>query len=203
MDAPEPAPPEPPYPRQPLPSYPPDSPARPESFLLSLVSAGLFLYVGFILNLAGISGNAIYDGSVTAFTWGARIVGIGILVTALMSLARVPGAALLDMLVSMLAAAGCLAVGVIWMVYSDMEGVLVLLFGILNTSAARAAWQRWRLLRAAATLAQQHTVREPLSANAGATAADLPGARQQADDDSASTVAPLLRSKLKNRTPEN
>ena len=48
---------------------------------MSLISAGLFLYVGFGLGLEGISDSAIYNGSVTAFVWGARIVGIGLLVT--------------------------------------------------------------------------------------------------------------------------
>ncbi len=55
---------------------------------MTIVSAGLFLYVGFGLALEGASGNAIYDGSVAAFTWGARIVGIGLLVIALLTYLR-------------------------------------------------------------------------------------------------------------------
>lgn len=115
-----------------------------ESLFLSIVSAALFLYVGFGLGLVGRSGNAIYDGSVTALVWGARVVGLGLLIIAAMSYFRVPGTAALDFGLALVAAVGCLGVGLIWMVYSDMQGILLLLFGLLNGSAARAAWQRWR-----------------------------------------------------------
>ena len=111
---------------------------------LSLISAGLFLYIGFGLGLVGISGNALYDGSVAALVWGSRVVGFGILVATAMTYFRVPGAALLDFLLAVAAATGCLAIGVIWMAFSDWQGFLLLLFGLLNASAARGAWQRWR-----------------------------------------------------------
>ncbi len=123
---------------------PPVPPSTGESLVWSVVCAGLFLYVGFAMGLAGISGNPVYDGSVTAFVWAARVVGIGILVVAGLSLAHVPGAMLLDLLVSALAAAMCLIVGLIWIAFGDMEGILALLFGLVNSSAARSAWQRWR-----------------------------------------------------------
>jgi hypothetical protein len=103
--------------------------------LLPLVSAGLFLYVGFGLG---------WHGSVAALVWGARCVGIGILLVLAMSYLRVPGAATLDLVLSTVAAAGCLVIGVIWMVARDNDGFLLLLFGLLNGSAARSAWQRWR-----------------------------------------------------------
>jgi hypothetical protein len=115
-----------------------------ESVLLSLVSAGLFLYVGFVLGLQGISESAVYNGSVAALTWGARIVGIGLLVTTALTYFRVPGAAILDLLLAALATGGCLVIGVIWIFFSDMQGVLLLLFGALNGSATRAAWIRWQ-----------------------------------------------------------
>ena len=118
-----------------------------DSILMSLISAGLFLYVGFMLGLVGISGNPIYDGSVAAFTWGARIVGIGLLVVVGLNLVRLPGAAMLDLFLSALAALGCLVVGVIWLAFGDMQGFLLLLFGLLNASAMKAAWTRWRTVR--------------------------------------------------------
>jgi hypothetical protein len=126
----------------------PDSRAAGD-FLLSLVSAGLFLYVGFGMGLVGASGDALYDGSVAALVWGARIVGFGILIAAAMSYFNVPGATLLDLALSVTAAAGCLVIGVIWMVYEDAQGFLLLLFGLLNASAVRAAWQRWHASHAA------------------------------------------------------
>ncbi len=118
------------------------SPA-PGDMLMGLVSAGLFLYVGFALGLSGASGNWLYDGSVTAFTWGSRMVGIGLLVTTALEYFRLPGGALLDLVLSLLAAAGCLVIGAIWLGFGGTDGLLVLLFGLLNGSAARSAWQRW------------------------------------------------------------
>jgi hypothetical protein len=115
-----------------------------ESLLLSLVSAGLFLYVGFVMGLQGMSENAVYNGSVAALTWGARMVGIGLLIATALTFFRVPGAAILDLLLAALATGGCLIIGIIWIVFSDMEGFLLLLFGALNASATRAAWIRWQ-----------------------------------------------------------
>lgn len=115
-----------------------------ESPLLTLISALLFLYVGFGLGLVGISGDPLYDGSVAALTWGARIVGIGLLVAAALIFARLPGANLLDLILATIAAAGCLMIGAIWMVKGDNQGFLLLIFGLLNGSAARGAWLRWR-----------------------------------------------------------
>jgi hypothetical protein len=119
-----------------------------KDLMLSLVSAGLFLYVGFGLGLVGVSGNPVYDGSVTALTWGARIVGVGILVTTGLSYLKVPGVLVLDFAVSVLAAGGCLAIGVIWMLYGDLQGFLLLLFGVLNGAAARTGWVRLCAARA-------------------------------------------------------
>ncbi len=190
------------------PPYPYSSELRPqppagESFLLSLVSAGLFLFVGFYLALTGVSGNPIYDGSVTAFTWGARIVGFGILATALMSLARLPGAALLDMVVSFVAAAGCMVVGVIWLAFSDKEGILVLLFGALNTSAARAAWLRWRALQTSRDFAPRPYAPDASESRVGSARAEPERGAEAVDDGSPSTTATLLKTRQKNRPPRS
>jgi hypothetical protein len=111
---------------------------------MEVVSAGLFLYVGFGLGLVGISGDALYDGSVTALVWGSRVVGIGILAVIVLTYARVPGVGILDLVLSSVAAAGCLLIGLIWLVNSDLQGILLVLFGVVNASAARGAWSRWR-----------------------------------------------------------
>jgi hypothetical protein len=114
------------------------------STLLSLVSAALFLYVGFFLGLSGISGNPVYDGSVAVFTWGARVLGIGLLLTTLLSAMRLPLATPVDFALALAAAVGCLTVGAIWMVFGDYQGLLVIFFGLLNASAAKSAWYAWR-----------------------------------------------------------
>ncbi|MCG3126462.1 MAG: hypothetical protein CHACPFDD_01298 [Phycisphaerae bacterium] len=114
---------------------------------MTFISAALFLYIGFVAGLEGISNSALYNGSVTAFTWGARFVGVGLVVIGALSAARIAAVAYLDVLVSFVAAAGCLAVGLIWLLYGDMQGLLVLLFGALNGSALSAAWTRAQWLR--------------------------------------------------------
>ena len=119
-----------------------------ESPWMTIISAVLFLYVGFGLGYVGSTDNPVYNGSVTAFTWGARIVGIGLLVIALLTYLRLTIALSIDVVISGLAALGCLAVGVIWLVFGDREGILVLLFGVFNLSAARSAFVRWRAGRA-------------------------------------------------------
>jgi len=122
---------------------------------MSLISACLFLYVGFGLGLGSVSGNPIYDGSITAFVWGARIVGIGLLVVAGLSYWGGGIAHAADLAVATLAAVGCVAVGVIWLAFGDRDGILVLLFGLLNGSAARAAWLRWRYYRVSRRFADE------------------------------------------------
>ncbi len=125
---------------------PPAGPGR--ELFMSLISAGLFLYVGFGMGLEGISKSALYNGSVATLVWGARVVGIGLLVTAALAYFRVPGMDPLDFALAALATVLCVGVGLVWLVFGDMEGLLLLLFGLLNGSATRGAWLRWKTQRA-------------------------------------------------------
>ena len=118
-----------------------------ESILMTLVSAGLFLWVGFGLGLAGVSDSALYNTSVAAFTWGARAVGVGLLLVAALTFFRVPFVLVIDLIVSFIAAGGCLIVGVIWILHDDRSGFLLLLFGVFNFGAARSSWVRFRQSR--------------------------------------------------------
>lgn len=133
---------------EPLPQARPQPPrqeaGRGRDVMLSLLSAGLFLYVGFFLGLEGVSGDPVYDGSVAVLTWGARLVGIGILATIGMTYLHVPGVAAVDFLLALLATLLCACVGAVWLAYGDGQGLLLLLFALLNGSATRAAWTRWR-----------------------------------------------------------
>lgn len=119
---------------------PAPGPAGETSSFFSLLSAAIFLYVGFFTGLQGISGHAVYDNSVLAFVWMARIVGIGLLVVAGLAFLGQSWAAKLDAVLAAIAAVGCLAVGAIWLAFGDMQGILILIFGLLNASAARSAW---------------------------------------------------------------
>lgn len=114
---------------------------------MTFVSAALFLYVGFGLGLRGVSGNAVYDGSVAVFTWGAKVIGVALLVCGALEWMRLRIAVLLDLLTAGAATAMCLGVGAVWLLNSDMEGVLLLLFAALNGSATRAAYERWSATR--------------------------------------------------------
>ena len=119
-------------------------PAAADSPFMSIISALLFLYVGFWMGLAGMSDDPLYNGSVTAFVWMARVVGIGMLVVAGLIYLRLPFVYALDLVLALLATAGCVATGVIWIAYGDGSGYLLLIFGLVNASAARAAWRGWR-----------------------------------------------------------
>ena len=115
-----------------------------ESPFMSIISALLFLYIGFWLRPVGMTGEQPYDGSVTAFVWMARIVGIGLLVVAALTYARQPFVYPLNFIMALLATIGCLATGVIWIAYGDRDGYLIVIFGLLNGSATRTAWRIWQ-----------------------------------------------------------
>jgi hypothetical protein len=131
---------------EPVPTSEPEKRPPPvaESPLMSIISALLFLYIGFGMGLVGLSDQELYNGSVTAFVWMARIVGIGMLVVAGLTYVRLPFVYALDFILALLATVGCVVTGVIWIVYGDRSGYLLLIFGLLNASAARSAWRLWR-----------------------------------------------------------
>lgn len=110
----------------------------------TLISAALFLYVGFLSGLVGISDSELYNHSVTAFIWGARIVGIGLIIVAVLVHLRLPSADYLDLGLAVLATLLCLIVGFIWLAFDIRQGnaYLLLAFGALNANAVRMAWLR-------------------------------------------------------------
>lgn len=138
LDAP-PSPPQVPYAR----SSP--APAVDESPMWTLIAAILFLYVGFYVAYAPLNNQlTVYNVSLTGFTWMARIVGVGLLGVAAMAFVRVPGVRALDFVLAVMAAVGCLATGLIWVLHRDNDGFLVGLFGLVNAMAARSAWYAWK-----------------------------------------------------------
>jgi hypothetical protein len=115
-----------------------------ESPFWSIISAVLFLYIGFGLGLTGVSDSPFYNGSVTVFAWLARIVGIGLLIVAGLAYTRLPFAAPLSFAMGLLATVGCLAIGAVWLFHGDGSGLLILLFGALNGNSTRSAWLAWQ-----------------------------------------------------------
>jgi|GEM_PF-4379153 len=109
-----------------------------------MLSGVLFLYVGFGLGLVGVSGDALYDGSIVALVWTARVVGIGLLALSGLTLLRLPFVTPLNLLFSALASLGCLIPGAIWLVHGDMQGVLLCIFGLWNGAATINIWRAWK-----------------------------------------------------------
>ncbi len=137
----------------PPPSIPPNTPheaSRPgvpsgglDTDLATVVFALVFLYYGFGSGLVGTSSSAFYNGSVAAFVWMARAVGVGML--AELAARRMAGAAIadrLDLVVGVVAAGGCVIIGGIWIAYADWSGLLLLAFGVYNATVVRGSWQR-------------------------------------------------------------
>ncbi|MBN2446461.1 MAG: hypothetical protein JXO22_07045, partial [Phycisphaerae bacterium] len=86
------------------------------------------------------------------FRWGARIIGIGLLIATVLGFARaVLTTLLLDAILSGLATLLCACVGLIWLIHGDMDGILVGVFAFVNGSAATNSWRHWQLARAVAS----------------------------------------------------
>ena len=122
------------------------TPPTGEPAIYTLISAALFLYFGFFVQLLTYESDPLVQrASVAAFVWMARIVGVGLLLIAGLDYLRVPFSAPLNLAVSALAAAGCIVCGAIWLVngYAP-NGVLLLLFGLLNAASVRGAWRALR-----------------------------------------------------------
>lgn len=116
-----------------------------ESPLWTIIIALLFLYLGFFAPFVpNIDDPAVQKVSIHAFNWMARLVGIGLLLIAALSFARVPFVQPLNFVVTLIAAAGCLGAGAIWMANGYTTGLLILIFGVLNAASARSAWLSWR-----------------------------------------------------------
>lgn len=116
-------------------SEPPAQRISNEPPWMTLVSAGVFLYAGFVLALTPFdSAPTPYKWSVHGFTWMARIVGVGLALVFLLAMAR-RSIAILDTALAAIAAIGCLLCGAVWLAYGDMQGILLLLFGMVNGSS--------------------------------------------------------------------
>ncbi|MFN0136699.1 MAG: hypothetical protein ACKVS9_11360 [Phycisphaerae bacterium] len=130
----------PPAPQQ-QPQYPPAYDPVGEPMLLTIISAVVFLYFGFYRSYTPTADAApFYALSVHGFTWMARTVGIGLLIVAGLTFARLPASEWVNLIVSVIAAFGCLAIATTWLLYNDGDWILIMLFGLLNLGAVRGAW---------------------------------------------------------------
>ena len=130
----------------PVRAAPAPSPPR-ESPFWALVSAALFLYMGFVLVPEGISGDAVYDTSVSAFVWMARVAGIALLVVAALAFIRHRLAIWAALVVDAFATVTCWIPGLIWLTRgADAFALLIVLFGLVHAGAAGNSWVAWRTL---------------------------------------------------------
>ena len=123
----------------------PAAPAGDLSFM-TIISALIFLYFGFMAPYIPFEDDPVLQKySILGFNWMARIVGIGLLIVAGLTYARIKLAEPLDFFLALLAAVGCVGAGLVWMMHGyTANGVLIGIFGLLNASAARSAWIAWR-----------------------------------------------------------
>ena len=116
----------------------------------TIISAGLFIWVGFFMGWDPPAEHPVFDASVPVWVWGTRSIGIGLLLVAAMTYMRIGSVVYLDALISIAAAAICLGVGAIWLYFGyQSEGLLILIFGLFNSRAAiHAARQLTRMMSA-------------------------------------------------------
>lgn len=110
----------------------------------AFIGAALMLYVGFGMNLSGVSDSAFYNGSVAAFTWTMKIGGIAMGAVALLLWAGLRPALLVDAVLAAAIGAVLMGTGLVWMANGDMQGILNLVFGVLFLGAAKTSWQAHR-----------------------------------------------------------
>jgi hypothetical protein len=151
----------------------------------SLLEAALLLAVGFYLRwsgLQGISNSQLYNRSVDMVIWTFIVGGFLVLGTMLLCWTGRPWTLIVDGLVSALIGVSLLGCGIIWLSQSDIQGILVVLFGLFDLSAARGSWGNYQLaLRAMTTAPPTGFPAVPL-ADEPADAAPDPQAKAEAMD---------------------
>jgi len=111
----------------------------------TIIVALLFLYLGFWAPFVPYADDSTLQKlSIHAFNWMARIVGIGLLLSAALAYGRVSLSQPVDFGLATLAAVGCLGAGTIWLINGYSTGLLIVIFGVLNAASARAAWLNWQ-----------------------------------------------------------
>ena len=110
----------------------------------TLLEAAVLLFVGFYFlgGLSGISDSQIYNTSVTAVRLAFQGGGVAMLVVAMLCWIGWRYALAVDAVVSAILGLAFLITGGIWLVNGDMMGVLILIFGVMDLSSARASWAR-------------------------------------------------------------
>ncbi|MBI5865476.1 MAG: hypothetical protein HZB38_13405 [Planctomycetes bacterium] len=112
--------------------------------IITIVCAGLFLYVGFETSFVTPKEEPLVAFVGTVFPWLAKIVGFGLLVVALAEFRSLRFAAPLGCFLAALATLATLGAGLIWITNGYSDGWLYILFGLLNASATRSSFLAWK-----------------------------------------------------------
>lgn len=104
------------------------------------IGAALMLYVGFGMNLSGISDSALYNGSVAAFTWTMKIGGALMGLSALLLYLGWEPSLFFDAILTGVVGVVLIGSGGVWMLHQDMQGILSLIFGAMFLVSARRSW---------------------------------------------------------------
>jgi hypothetical protein len=152
----------------------------------SYFEVALVLFVGLYFwstGLQGVSDSKLYNASVTTAVWTFLIGGVVLLAGAILcSIGLWPGL-LIDAVANLLIGLLLLASGAIWLVWGDLSGALIGLFGLISMNAARASWSNYQHVRSVlGHLPGASDVDQPNEEPAGAAAlteADME-AKQQA-----------------------
>lgn len=108
------------------------------------IGAAVLLYYGFGLNLRGISSSEFYNLSVNGLTWVCKLGGIVMALLAALLWIGLRPALLADAIVSLILGLLLLAVGGIWIVHRDFQGLLFVIFGAILLASVRGSWQVYR-----------------------------------------------------------
>ncbi len=109
-----------------------------------LISAAIALFVGFGLRISGDGSGSLFDWSNTIFTRGAQAVGIILLVLVALKFVGIRQAVWAEFAVAVIVTAGCLVIGVIWIMHSALLGYLVAIVGLIEAQSASMTWRRLR-----------------------------------------------------------
>ncbi len=104
------------------------------------------LFIGFYFGLEGISQSRIYNLSVGAFTLSMKVGGFLMLAAALLCWIEWRPGLGFDAVLTAAIGVSILIEGIIWLVFSDLQGLFMLIFSLIFLNSARQSWNTFRSL---------------------------------------------------------
>ncbi|MHC4675950.1 MAG: hypothetical protein ACYTBZ_25955 [Planctomycetota bacterium] len=116
----------------------------------ALVAAGLMLFFGFYWcgGLSGISESGIYNLSVGLFVRTLQFGGLAMLLSAGLCWTGWRRALLIDAVFAAIIGLLMVAEGLVWMVHNDLQGILLLIFGVVFLHSAKCGRDTYQMFAA-------------------------------------------------------